>query len=132
MSTKALFLGIALATASWAQAPAGLTVRTATNKKVDLAWSGTAATYTVQRRVLGGTYANLATVTSATAYSDISVDPYTTYQYQIVADTSSPSNQVTAGPPPSGFTTVALAPGPAGSQIAGNYGYDLSMTLDAN
>src|SRR6185503_3263497 len=93
-----VFTGIS----TWARAPAGLSVKTATNKKIDLAWSGTAAGYTVQRRTLGGTYANLATVTAA-AYSDTAIDSYTTYQYQIVANVasgaSSPSNQVTAGPP---------------------------------
>ncbi len=120
---------------TWAQAPTGLSVKAATNKKIDLAWSGTAAGYTVQRRTLGGTYANLATV-SAASYSDTAIDPYTTYQYQIVANlasgASSPSNQVTAGPPPAGFSVAAQAPGAAGSDAANNYGYDLSMALDGN
>ncbi len=120
---------------TWAQAPTGLSVKAATNKKIDLAWSGTAAGYTVQRRTLGGTYANLATV-SAASYSDTAIDPYTTYQYQIVANlasgASSPSNQVTAGPPPAGFSVAAQAPGAAGSDSANNYGYDLSMALDGN
>src|SRR5215468_10714265 len=93
-----------------AQAPAGLAVKTATNKRVDLSWSGTAAGYTVQRRVLGGTFANVGTVSTG-AFSDTSIDAYTTYQYQVVANlnsgASSPSNQVTVGPPPSGFTTAA-------------------------
>jgi uncharacterized protein (TIGR03437 family) len=121
-----------LAAASWAQAPSGLTVKAATNKKVDLAWSGTAASYTVQRRVLGGSFGNVATVNNATTFSDTTIDAYTSYQYQIVAGTSAASSSVTVGPPPSGFSTVAPAPGPAGSAIAGNYGYDLSTVLDAN
>src|SRR5207237_3870463 len=92
-----------------AQAPTGLTVRTATNKRVDLAWSGTASGYTVQRRALGGTFANLAANVTATTYSDTTIDAYTTYQYQVLANLASgnppPSVQVTVGPPPSGFTT---------------------------
>lgn len=118
-----------------AQAPTGLTVKAATSKRVDLAWSGTAASYSVERRVLGGTYAGIGTP-SATTFSDTQVDPYTTYQYHVIANTvagaSSPSNEVTVGPPPSGFSTAATAPGPAGSDIAGHFAYDLTMTLDAN
>jgi uncharacterized protein (TIGR03437 family) len=123
---------LTLAAAAWGQAPSGLTAKAATNKKVDLAWTGSAASYTVQRRVLGGSYGNIATVNNATTYSDTTIDAYTSYQYQIVAGTSTPSNQITVGPPPAGFSTVAPAPGPEGSYIAGNYGYDLSAVLDAN
>ena len=116
----------------WAQAPSGLTVKGATSRKIDLAWSGSAASYTVQRRALGGGYGDLATVATA-SYSDSSVDAYTTYQYQIVANltsgASSPSNQVTVGPPPAGFTIAAPAPS---SGEPSNYGYDLSMALDGN
>ena len=64
------------------------------------------------------------------------IDSYTTYQYQVEANltsgTSAASNQVTVGPPPSGFTTAAPAPGPADSYIAGNFAYDMSVTLDGN
>ncbi len=116
-----------------AQAPTGLTVRAATKSRVDLTWTGTAASYNVQRRALGGSYATISTV-SATTASDTTVDPYTTYQYQIVAASGSttPSNQVTAGPPPSGFSVAATGPGLAGSQLASNYGFDISLVLDAN
>ena len=126
---------VSLALPLAAQAPTGLSVKTATSKRVDLSWTGTSAGYTVQRRVLGGSYANVGTVTTST-YSDTSIDAYTTYQYQILANlnsgTSSPSNQVTVGPPPSGFTNAAPAPGPPGSTVAGNFGYDLTMCLDGN
>ncbi|HXA53092.1 MAG TPA: hypothetical protein VNV86_22395 [Candidatus Acidoferrum sp.] len=74
MGIRALVLGLMLAAAAWSQAPSGLTVRAATNKKVDLGWSGTAASYTVQRRVLGGSFGNIATVNNATTYSDTSID----------------------------------------------------------
>ena len=118
-----------------AQAPSGLNVRNATNKRIDLTWSGTSAGYTVQRRALGGSYADVGSVSGA-AFSDTNIDAYTTYQYQVVANlnsgASAPSNQVTVGPPPAGFTTVAPAPGPAGSDINSNFAYNLSMTLDGN
>ncbi len=118
-----------------AQAPTGLTVKAATSKRVDLAWSGTAASYSVERRVLGGIYAGIGTA-SATTFSDTQVDPYTTYQYHVIANAvagaSSPSSEVTVGPPPSGFSTAATAPGPADSYIAQNFAYDISLALDTN
>ena len=117
---------------AWAQAPSALTVKAATGKKVDLTWSGAAPSYTVQRRTLGGTYATVGTVTTA-AYSDTAIDAYTTYQYQALANgTATPSNQVTVGPPPSGFTVVAPAPGAPGSDTTKQYGWDLNMALDGN
>src|SRR5450759_3849510 len=132
---KVLLLSAVTGVAAWAQAPTGLSVKAATSKKIDLAWSGAAAGYTVQRRTLGGTYGNVATATTA-AYSDTTIDAYTTYQYQIVANLASgascPSNQVTVGPPPAGFSVAAQAPGAPGSDAANNYGYDLSMALDGN
>jgi hypothetical protein len=132
---KVLLLAAVTGISAWSQAPTGLSVKAATSKKIDLAWSGAAAGYTVQRRTLGGTYGNAATVTTA-AYSDTTIDAYTTYQYQIVANlasgASSPSNQVTVGPPPAGFSVAAQAPGAPGSDAANNYGYDLSMALDGN
>jgi uncharacterized protein (TIGR03437 family) len=118
-----------------AQAPSGLTVKAASNQRVDLSWSGTASGYSVQRAILGGPFSNLATVSSATTYSDTTIDAYLTYQYQVVANlssgASSPSNKVTAGPPPSGITNVAPAP-LVGNTPSTTYGYDATVTLDAN
>ncbi|MEO8373074.1 MAG: IPT/TIG domain-containing protein [Candidatus Solibacter sp.] len=126
-----LLLGAITGISGFAQAPTGLSVRAASNKKIDLAWSGAGPNYTVQRRTLGGAYGNLATVTTA-AYSDTTIDAYTTYQYQVVANltagASAPSNQVTAGPPSAGISVLSQAPPDA----AGAYGYDLSMALDPN
>ncbi len=122
---------VSLAAPLSAQAPAGLTAKTATSKRVDLSWVGTAASYVVQRRTLGGTYADLTTVSSTTA-SDTQIDPYTTYQYQVLASTASgrsgPSNEITVGPPPAGYSDAA--PAPAGHED--HYGYDLSLVLDGN
>lgn len=113
------------------QAPTGLTITKATNKEVDLSWGGSATTFSVQRAVLGGSFSTIATVNTITRYADSTIDPYTTYQYQIVVGNSAPSNQVTVGPPPSGFNNVAAAPVVAGNPAPG-YGEDLSMTLDGN
>jgi uncharacterized protein (TIGR03437 family) len=112
-----------------AQSIASLKVTGATSKRVDLAWSGTGASYTVQRRVLGGTYSPLATVTNST-YSDTTVDPYTTYDYQVTAG-SAASNAVTVGPPPAGLSNAAPAP-LLGSTPADDYGYNISLALDGN
>jgi uncharacterized protein (TIGR03437 family) len=118
-----------------AQTPAALTAKTATSKHVDLTWTGTSSTYSVQRRILGGTYAGIGT-TSGTTFSDTQIDPYTTYQYEVVANTvsgtSNPSNEITVGPPPSGFTTAAAAPGPADSYLAQHFAYDISLAFDTN
>jgi uncharacterized protein (TIGR03437 family) len=118
---------------AWAQAPTGLTVKAATSKRIDLTWSGTASSYSVQRRVLGGAYASVGSVTSA-AFSDTQIDPYTTYQYEVTATTvsgaSAPSNEVTVGPPPAGYTVASPAPGV--TDAADRYGYDLSLVLDSN
>lgn len=113
-----------------AQAPSGLTATKATNKEVDLSWTSTATSFTVQRAVLGGSFSAIATVSTA-KYTDTTIDPYTAYQYQVTAGNSSPSNQVTVGPPPPGFNDVAATPLVAGSAASG-YGMDLSMALDGN
>jgi len=132
-----VFIAAVMGIAAFAQAPSGLTVKAATNRRVDLTWSGTEAAYTVQRRVLGsGSYSSIAGSVASASYSDTGIDPYTTYQYQVIANLSSgaslPSNAVTVGPPPSGFTTAAPAPGPEGGPASNNYGYNLSVTLDDN
>lgn len=117
------------ALAGWGQTASNLAVKAATSKRVDLTWTGTAASYTIQRAPLGGTFGSIGT--SATAsYSDTTIDPYTTYQYEIVA-VSSASNNITVGPPPAGLTAPAPAP-LVGSTPSNSYGYDLTLTLDGN
>jgi uncharacterized protein (TIGR03437 family) len=112
-----------------AQTIAGLTVKAATNKHVDLSWIGAASSYNVQRRVLGGSYSTIATVTNST-YSDTQIDPYTAYEYQVVAG-SSTSGSVRVGPPPAGLTNAAPAP-LRGSTPSDTYGYNISLALDGN
>jgi uncharacterized protein (TIGR03437 family) len=115
---------------AWAQTIGTLNVSTATNKRVDLSWTGTGGSYNVQRRVLGSTYSTLATVTNST-YADTQIDAYTTYEYQVTAGASAVSNSVRVGPPPAGLTAAAPAP-LRGSAPVDTYGYDLSLVLDGN
>ena len=113
-----------------AQTIGTLNVTAATSKHVDLSWTGTGGSYTVQRRVLGSTYSTIATVTNST-YSDTQIDAYTTYEYQVTASASAVSNSVRVGPPPAGLTNAAPAP-LLGSTPSDKYGYDLSLVLDGN
>ena len=116
----------------YAQAPTNLTVTKATNSEVDLSWNGLVSSYTLQRAVLGSSFSTIATATTTSA-KDTTIDPYTTYQYQVLAaGTSTPSATVTVGPPPAGFQVAAPAPGVPGSQTVANYAWNISMTLDAN
>lgn len=111
------------------QAPTGLAVKTATNKQVVLTWSGAAASYSVQRAPLGGTFSTIATATTAT-YTDNSIDAYTTYQYQVLNGTAA-SGSVTEGPPPAGVTNAAPAP-LVGATPSTTYGYNIALALDGN
>src|SRR5436309_1559705 len=105
---------------AFGQAPPSLTVKSATSTQVQLTWSvsdGT-QTFTVQRKS-GGDYSTIATITGTIA-TDSNIDPYTIYTYRVVAANAtgqpSPSNEVTVGPPPTGFN-LALA-GPASDSNA--------------
>lgn len=112
-------------------AQTNLIVKSASSKQVSIAWTGSASNYNVQRALLGGSFATIATATT-TSYTDSTVDAYTSYQYRIAAASgSATSNAVTVGPPPSGFSNAAPAPVLGGSQVT-SYGSDLSMTLDGN
>lgn len=113
-----------------AQSVSNLSVKSATKQEVDLTWTGTAGTYTVQRSVLGGPFTNIATVNTTSA-ADTQIDPYTTYQYQVVAG-STTSNQVTVGPPPAGFSVAAPTPGAQTTTDYSNFGLNISATLDRN
>src|SRR5262245_58983599 len=101
-----------IASAQTPAAPTNLTVKSATNRVVQLSWTGDSAAtaYVVERRPLGGTYAPLVTVTGigsaapVTTASDTNFDPFTAYQYRVraTAGTNSSDNtaEVTVGPPP--------------------------------
>jgi uncharacterized protein (TIGR03437 family) len=123
---------LAASGAAFAQSLPDLKATAATKQRVDLSWTGSAQSYSVQRRPLGGAFTTISTA-STTSASDQIIDPYTTYQYQIMAvGSNTPSNVVTVGPPPAGFSVAAIAPGAAGSEVADHYGYSLSVVLDGN
>lgn len=114
-------------------APTSLIAKSATSAQVQLSWSGNSAakTYSVQRKT-SGDYATIGSV-AATAATDTTIDPYTTYTYRIVAvndsGQSGASNEITVGPPPYGFNLVAPA---HNLEHAGNFGYGVRMILDGN
>lgn len=116
---------------AFGQAPAGLSVKSATSSEVQLTWNGPAAIYTVQRAAVGSAFINIATV-SATSYTDNLIDPYIDYTYQVVAGSPAlMSNSVTVGPPPAGLSVAAPAP-LFGSKPGYGYGYNISFALDGN
>ena len=117
---------------AWGQAPTGLTVKSATNTQTQLTWTGAAASYTVQRALVGGPFTNIATVTT-TSYTDTTVDAFNQSVYQVIAGTSGTavSNQVTVGPPPSGLSLAAASP-LNGDQVNPSYGDNVSLAFDGN
>lgn len=114
---------------AFSQSPTGLTAKSATARQVVLAWSGAASMYTVQRAAPGAPFTTIGTATSTT-YTDSTIDPYTTYQYQVL-NGSAASAAITIGPPPSGLSVAAPAPSQA-DQPSQNYGYNMQMVLDGN
>lgn len=106
-------------------APSALTANAPGANRVDLAWSDNSTTETgfhVERRVVGGTFARIATTASnATLYADTSVVAGTSYEYRVIATTgavdSTPSNTATVTTPggvgvpntPTGFGLVVNA-----------------------
>jgi hypothetical protein len=124
---KALGIWLASNSPAPAQGPANLTVTKSTSGEVDLSWTGGASSYTVQRSVLGGPFDAIATA-STTSYKDTQIDPYTTYLYQITANSAN-SNQVTVGPPPAGFQLASPVPAQGNPH---SYGYGLSMVQDSS
>jgi hypothetical protein len=66
-------------------------------------------------------------------FTDAKIDPYTIYTYRVKAvlgpqKTSGPSNEVKAGPPPTGFNVVTLTP----KDRELDFGYAMTMVLDSN
>jgi hypothetical protein len=120
------------------QPPTNLVVTSATNSSVQLTWTAAqpqAPGFLVERKPLNGTYAPAPNIPSGGAtgvtFMDTGIDPFTTYVYRVSAmslnGTSTPSNEVTVGPPPAGYTVASPAPGNAGF-----WGQQVQMVLDAN
>jgi len=120
------------------QPPANLIVSSATNSAVQLSWTAAqpqAPGFIVERKTLNGAYATLPIIPDGgvpgVAFVDATIDPFTTYVYRVSATslngTSTPSNEVTVGPPPPGYSVAAPVP-----STAGFWGQQVQMVLDAN
>jgi hypothetical protein len=82
------------------------------------------------------TPATVATVETTSA-SDTSIDAFATYVYRVrglaAGDAlSAPSNEVTVGPPPVGFTSVIAAPKAMQEKEPGQFASQIRMAFDAN
>ena len=92
----------------------------------------------MERKTLTGAFAALPNTpdagTPGVTIADNTIDPFTAYVYRVRAvsltDSSPPSNEVTAGPPPDGFSVVA--PDPTSSGHNNEFGRGIQMVLDAN
>lgn len=122
--------------------PTGLVAQSATKSEVGLSWNGEGGNFIVERKPLGGTYSSAGRST-AMFYSDQKIEQFATYVYRVRSfrevdapakpggkdlQTSAPSNEITVGPPPVGFSLVVKTP--AGREDA--FGKHLSLALDAN
>lgn len=90
------------------------------NAEVDLTWTPVAngASYNVLRSLVsGGSYTNIANISTASTYQDTSVTNGTVYYYVVnamnAAGTSGNSSQVTGSPvlPPAGTATITVTSG---------------------
>ncbi len=138
MRAFSLFLILLFSSSLFSQTPpASLNATSATNSQVALSWTAgdnSTTGYILQRRTLGGSYVDLLNSTTPSAI-DKTIDAYTTYQYRVLATSSSssrsqPSNEITVGPPPVGFSSVA--PAPSADNGHPNYGRNVRMVLDQN
>jgi hypothetical protein len=121
------------------QSPTNLVATSATNSSVQLSWTAAqpqAPGFLVERKTLNGAYAPAPNIPdgglAAVAYVDSTIDPFTTYIYRVSATslngTSTPSNEVTVGPPPVGYNIASPVPVTG----AGYWGQQVQMVLDAN
>ena len=133
-----LFCG-ASAVLALAQGPYDLRVISATKDTVQLAWSAPSLpqpVFGVERKVVGTDTWQVTPVVSTTVTSarDVSIDPYTAYSYRVrilnTGTLSDPSNEVTVGPPPPGFTRILDTPGT--SPDPRQFGQYLQLVLDGN
>ena len=131
--------------AAAAKPPAGLTATTATRHAVALSWTaGTLADtrFVVERKPLGASWtpppapkpSPIVTINAdGTSTRDDRVDARATYVYRVRAlntgAPSAPSNEITVGPPPVGFSQIVQAPP---NETQPGFAVAFSVTLDAN
>ena len=126
------------------KAPSALKVERASKSEVVLTWTpGDAAPAIVERKLLGAPWPATGATPSATIgtadaarFTDSKVDQFTTYVYRVRTQGSSalsaPSNEVTAGPPPTGFSLVSATPKAMHDHDPAQFASVFSMALDAN
>jgi len=105
-----------------------LSVRSATGKRVELAWTGSSPAWTVERRSGAGQFEKLATP-SAASYADESIAPYASYRYRVRDQAGVVSNEVVVGPPPGGINLAARLPNAANSNNFAGY---TALAFDEN
>ena len=108
-------------------APTGLIAVSATRPVVSLAWTAAdpaVARYALERKPLGASWTPppepkpspiVTTMIDGTEAKDTAIDAFATYVYHVHAigadnAQSAPSNEITVGPPPLGFSQVQIAP----------------------
>jgi hypothetical protein len=120
------------------QPPTNLIATSATSSSVQLSWTAAqpqAPGFIVERKTLNGTYAPAPNLPDGgmpgVAFVDSAIDPFTTYVYRVSATslngTSTPSNEITVGPPPTGYNIASPAP-----SSGGFWGQQVQIVLDAN
>lgn len=94
-----------------------------------MSWTGVTGPASLERRPAGGKYQPLATVKDGATYTDASIDAMTIYQYRV----QGPSNEVTAGPPPTGYSVAQATPQAfIEKSHASQFAKSTAMELDAN
>ncbi len=111
-----------------AQAAIQLEAEKASTKEVVLSWSGTSGMCALERKSGPGGWEKVAAVSSGSAV-DSGIAAYGTYSYRVKAGTAI-SNEVTVGPPPAGFHTMAAKPEQPHQD--GAFGRLMSLALDAS
>jgi hypothetical protein len=86
----------------------------------------------VERRTPNGTFQQLG-IAQAGEFTDAAIDPRQIYTYRVtsVSDTTA-AVEITVGPPPAGFTQVAVNPNQTNANTSSNFGQFVCMVLDLN
>src|SRR5690242_15688196 len=122
------WLGCFLAVSCLSAQPLGaetLTVKSATARAVELAWTGSATEWQVERRSAPGQFEKLA-ATPAASYRDETISAFATYRYRVRNQAGMVSNEVVVGPPPAGVNVPSRLP--AGVE-PGKYGTSIALTM---
>ena len=100
----------------------------ATTKEVTLSWTGSASKpCRLERKGPNNTWPLIASSTEGKA-ADSKIDAYGTYVYRVSCAPET-SNEITVGPPPTGFHLITLKPD---KHSDAHYGRLISAALDAN